>query len=563
MMDDWDLLQTYAKDRSETAFAELVQRHLNWVYSAALRQVRDSHLAKDVTQAVFVLLARKADSLRHGTILSGWLFRTTRFVAARALRAEYRRKVREGIASAMMPTTSPPDDNEVLWNQLAPHLDRAVAALSKTDRTAILLRFYEQKPLREVGQQLGLSEDAAKKRVSRAIEKLRRLLRRRGAVLGGTALAVALAEQSVQAAPASLAAVALKSSIASTSPAAVLPHLVRETLRAWRLAKVNLVAGISAATVGVAILTVNTVSRTPTEVAPPTPVVTGVATLQPVITPSSPALRGGPTATNREQFMTVLWSFTGGIDGATPQAGLVQASDGYFYGTTCFGGANDSGTVFRISTDGKLTNLWSFTGGADGCHPQAGLVEGRDGNLYGTTLEGGTSTACPAGCGTVFRITTHGSLTSLYSFDLDEGALPSTKLVQDKLGSLYGTTRVGGSNALGTVFRMDANGSLKTLHSFSVFHDDGGNPEGGLVQGQDGDLYGTTSDGGATGHGTVYRITPNGELTILWSFTGGADGGMPWGGWCKGATVNSMAPRCRAERAASPVPCSKSLQPAV
>src|SRR5437764_1288035 len=100
-MDDWELLQTYAKNRSETAFAELVQRHLNWVYSAARRQVGDPHLAKDVTQAVFILLARKGDSIPSSTILAGWLFRTTRFVAARAIRTEERRKVREGVASAM------------------------------------------------------------------------------------------------------------------------------------------------------------------------------------------------------------------------------------------------------------------------------------------------------------------------------------------------------------------------------------------------------------------------------------------------------------------------------
>src|SRR5882724_8170688 len=171
-MSDWELLQTYAKNHSDAAFAELVRRHLNWVYSAALRQTRDPYLAEDVTQAVFVLLARKADRLRPGTLLSGWLFRTTRFVASRALRTEYRRKAREQTAVAMSSTTSS-DENENLWSQLTPHLDQEVAALSETDRAAILLRFYERKPLHEVGQQLGLSDEAAKKRVSRAVEKLR------------------------------------------------------------------------------------------------------------------------------------------------------------------------------------------------------------------------------------------------------------------------------------------------------------------------------------------------------------------------------------------------------
>ena len=243
MMSDWELLQAYAKDHSETAFAELVQRHLNWVYSTALRQVRDAHLAEDVAQAVFVLLARKAGSLRPGTILSGWLFRTTRFVASRALRTEYRRKAREQTAVTMSSTISS-DDNEILWNQLTPHLDQAVAALSQADRSAILLRFYEKKPLREVGEHLGLTEEAAKKRVSRAIEKLRDLITRRGVVLGGTALAVALAEQAVQGAPVTLANTVLKASASTT-----IPQLARETLNAWHWAKLKLVAGIAAVSV--------------------------------------------------------------------------------------------------------------------------------------------------------------------------------------------------------------------------------------------------------------------------------------------------------------------------
>lgn len=260
-MDDWELLQEYAKHRSEAAFTELVQRHLNWVYSAALRQVGDPHLAEDVTQAVFVLLARKAGSLRRGTILPGWLFRTTRFVAARAVRTERRRKAREQAASAMIPTSTPFDDNENLWNQLAPHLDQAVAALSETDRSAVLLRFYEQKPLREVGQQLGMGEEAAKKRVSRAVEKMREFLTRRGVVLGGAGLIAVLAEQTVQAAPATLAVTALKASVAGASASAVLPPLARETLRAWHVAKLKLAAGIAVVAVTGAVLTINLTPR--------------------------------------------------------------------------------------------------------------------------------------------------------------------------------------------------------------------------------------------------------------------------------------------------------------
>jgi RNA polymerase sigma factor (sigma-70 family) len=247
-MGDWQLLQAYAKNRSEAAFAELVRLHLDWVYSVALRHVGDPHLAEDVVQSVFVLLASKARDLGPGTLLGGWLFRTTRHVAAHARRAEQRRKIREATACTMSLDTASPDTDEVFWQQLAPHLDQAVAALSEADRSAVLLRFYEKMPLCQVGEKLGVSEEAAKKRVTRAVDKLREFLDRRGVKLSGVALAAVLAEKTVQTASAALAGAVIKISLAATSASAstMLPQLARETLSAWHWAKLKLAAGLGA-----------------------------------------------------------------------------------------------------------------------------------------------------------------------------------------------------------------------------------------------------------------------------------------------------------------------------
>ncbi len=247
-MDDWQLLQAYAKNRSEAAFAELVRLHLDWVYSVALRHVGDPHLAEDVVQSVFVLLARKARDLGPGTLVGGWLFRTTRLVAGHARRAEQRRRIREATACTMSLDTTSPDTDEIVWQQLAPHLDQAVAALSEADRSAILLRFYERMPLRQVGEKLGVSEEAAKKRVSRAVEKLREFLDRRGVKLSGVALGAVLAEKTVQTASAALADAVVKISLAAASASAptMLPQLARETLRAWHWTKLKLATGLAA-----------------------------------------------------------------------------------------------------------------------------------------------------------------------------------------------------------------------------------------------------------------------------------------------------------------------------
>jgi len=204
-MNDSELLQRYAESGCETAFTELVKRHLDLVYSAAMRQVGgDAHLAQDVAQTVFVDLARKAGAISKRSVLTGWLYTSTRYAATKVVRAEQRRHAREQEAYAMqeLTNTSTPEPQ---WDQLRPLLDEAMHDLNERDRNAVLLRYFEGRQLAEVGTKLGLSEDAARMRVGRALEKLRGLLAKRGAVSTAAALAALLSSQTVTAAPAGLA----------------------------------------------------------------------------------------------------------------------------------------------------------------------------------------------------------------------------------------------------------------------------------------------------------------------------------------------------------------------
>lgn len=208
MIDDLALLRRYLEDRSEASFAELVRRHLNLVYFAALRQVDgDAALAEEVTQSVFVDLARKAAELVRRPTITGWLYTSTRFAALKARRAEQRRQVREEKAHVMNELTR--DDAtaaSVDWDQLRPVIDDALHALDERDREAVLLRFFEGRPFAEVGAELALSEDTARVRVNRALEKMRVALDRRGVDSTTAALAVAMGGQAALAAPAGLAA---------------------------------------------------------------------------------------------------------------------------------------------------------------------------------------------------------------------------------------------------------------------------------------------------------------------------------------------------------------------
>jgi uncharacterized repeat protein (TIGR03803 family) len=210
----------------------------------------------------------------------------------------------------------------------------------------------------------------------------------------------------------------------------------------------------------------------------------------------------------------VIYNFTGSIDGGFPNGGLVQGSDGNFYGTTNSGGAAGEGTVFKITPTGVLTTMVSFNGD-NGNTPTAGLVKSSDGNFYGTTLYGGSG-----GVGTVFRITPAGVLTPLVSFNNANGSNPWAGLIQGTDGNFYGTTYGGGSGGFGTVFQMTPSGVLTTLFPFGP--GGGERPEAGLVQGTDGNFYGTTHAGGSgdLNGGTIFAMTPAGALTTLVSFNG-------------------------------------------
>ena len=222
------------------------------------------------------------------------------------------------------------------------------------------------------------------------------------------------------------------------------------------------------------------------------------------------------------QTFNALTSFDG-ANGAFPFSSLVQGVDGDFYGTTNAGGisvtecAQGCGTVFRVTPSGRVTTLYSFCAQSncpDGQNPSASLVLASDGNFYGTTPVGGTKN----GGGTVFRITRGGVLTTLHNFGTSDGYSPSGGLVEGSDGNLYGATALGGNRYAdaGTVYKISLAGSLTTLYTFSG--SDGKRPAGALIQGSDGNFYGTTEQGGTNNDGEVFKITPKGTLTVVYSF---------------------------------------------
>jgi RNA polymerase sigma factor (sigma-70 family) len=237
---DSGLLKRYTQEGAEDAFAEIVRRHLNLVYSVALRQVRSPQLAEEIAQCAFTELARNAQRLTPDTFLAAWLYTVTHRAALNVVRREARRQLREQIAFEMNALNATAND----WTHIAPLLEEAMHSLDETDRAAVLLRYFENKPLREVGQMLGTSDDTAQKRVSRAVERLREFFAKRGITVGAGALAMVISTEAVQAAPIGLAATISASAILAASAISTSSSIAITTFLAMTAVQKTLVTGL-------------------------------------------------------------------------------------------------------------------------------------------------------------------------------------------------------------------------------------------------------------------------------------------------------------------------------
>lgn len=277
------LVRAFVENRSEAAFSEIVRQHVGMVYAVGWRLTGNAHQAEEIAQAVFIILARKASSLSRKTVISGWLYQTARLTAANLLRSERRRATREQEAYMQSVTNEPRPD---VWPQIAPLLDDAMAKLGEKDRNAVVLRFLEGKSLNEVGAAMGASEDAAKMRVNRALEKLRKIFSKRGVVLSVAALGAALAANSAAAAPASLATTLSAGAVKGAALGGSTLALVNGTLKIMAWAKYKMAIGLGAAVVvaGGTVTTVVLLNHT----TPPAKPVVVASSDAPTTTPSVP-----------------------------------------------------------------------------------------------------------------------------------------------------------------------------------------------------------------------------------------------------------------------------------
>jgi uncharacterized repeat protein (TIGR03803 family) len=234
------------------------------------------------------------------------------------------------------------------------------------------------------------------------------------------------------------------------------------------------------------------------------------------------------TQSAQAQTFDVLYNFTGSSDGGNPYAAVLRDTSGNLYSTAANGGSSGKGVVFKLNTSGTETVLYSFTGGNDGGEPLAGLIRDSAGNFYGTTFSGGSS-----GDGVVFKLSKSGSESVLHSFagGSSDGAHPWGGLIQDSKGNFYGTTSGGGASNWGTVFKLSKDGTETVLHTFAGGESDGEFPMyTSLVMDGKGNLYGITEQGGPDNRGLVYKLSPSGKFTLLHGFLGGTtDGCFPYG----------------------------------
>jgi uncharacterized repeat protein (TIGR03803 family) len=263
--------------------------------------------------------------------------------------------------------------------------------------------------------------------------------------------------------------------------------------------------------------------------------------IAPIITRSQTASKPGVAA-----VYSVLYSFTGGTDGANPKGSLIHADSQTLYGTANYGGAIDvcgyfapgCGVVFKLTTGGAETVLYSFVGGTDGADPISRLIRDSSGNLYGGTFNGGGSPLCGGGCGTVFKLSPTGTETVLNRFGGTQGQnVAWGNPISDAAGNIYATTPGGGAYGGGVVFKLSRAGKETVLYNFTG-GTDGSGPFAGPIADSTGNLYGAAVAGGAFGYGVVYKLSSTGELTVLYNFTNGSDGASPIGGLVRDSSGN-------------------------
>jgi RNA polymerase sigma factor (sigma-70 family) len=368
-MTDAELLCEYCQLRSEPAFAEIVQRHAGWIYAAALRQVRDSHLAEDVTQAVFIALAKKAPRLRKGAALSGWLFQAMRYSAGHAVRSESRRKRHERSAAAMLSelTVTPV---EIQWEPLAPHLDELVGRLNKRDQQAILLRFYQQKMFAEVGLAMGLSEEAARKCTDRAVQRLRDMFARRGFSVGTSVnFALAMTQHLSHPPVGLLVSTATKAALAATAGNGLTLANAAMRMMAWAWMKTAvMVTVIGLAVAGSAIVVAQ--ADSPVSQARPAILSTSPAT-NPVVAAEPPNRPVNPS----NQMQVVWWDILLNENGFES----IDATDSHTVQTKS---EIYQGAIYDADALRAAVNAASAVGGVEGGSESMGRTQTANYGLY-------------------------------------------------------------------------------------------------------------------------------------------------------------------------------------